>query len=247
MHKKAQIIYFSGTGNTKAVAEAYEDFFKAAGYEVLCQSMEEAPIIGTVDLLVIGGPIYAGNMPDHLINWVRKNIPSQKADALVFSTSAGLANAHGIHSITQKLMKKGYNVLGAHPYVMPRNFYIDKYPPTPADEIRRLCEAYPKAVGNHLAEVTSLSRIQKVPSTLGIDLLADVFRIMAKSMGKHFSITSDCIKCGKCEKNCPKQNIRVETKKFSNRCMMCTRCIHNCPTNAIRYKGVKIEQYRLEK
>lgn len=246
MHKKAQILYFSGTGNTKAVAVAYSDFLKAVGYAVECQSVEEAPIIGTVDLLVIGGPIYAGNMPDHLINWVRKNIPSQKADALVFSTSAGLANAHGIHSITQKLIKKGYNVLGAHPYVMPRNFYIDKYPPTSADEIRRLREAYPKAVESNLTDIASASGIQKTPSVLGIDLLADVFRIMAKSMGKHFSMTTDCIKCGKCEKNCPKQNIHVETGKYSNRCMMCTRCIHTCPANAIRYKGVKIQQYKLE-
>ena len=82
-------------------------------------------------------------------------------------------------------------------------------------------------------------------SVLGIDLLADVFRIMAKSMGHNFTMDETCIGCGTCERKCPKANIRVAEKRFGSQCMMCTRCIHNCPVNAIRYKGKKIEQYKV--
>ena len=81
-------------------------------------------------------------------------------------------------------------------------------------------------------------------SVVMMDFLADVFRIMAKYMGKSFHIGEQCIGCGRCEKNCPKKNIDHKEKKYANKCMMCTRCIHNCPVNAIDYKGKRIEQYR---
>ena len=82
-------------------------------------------------------------------------------------------------------------------------------------------------------------------SVIMIDLFADVFRLMAKSLGKSYQITDKCIGCGKCEKNCPQHNIDFRKKYYSNKCMMCTRCIHNCPVNAIAYKGKHIEQYQV--
>ena len=78
-----------------------------------------------------------------------------------------------------------------------------------------------------------------------IDFFADVFRMMAKSLGRSFQITDACIGCGKCEKDCPQQNIDFRKKLYSNKCIMCTRCIHNCPVNAIVYKGRQINQYRV--
>ena len=82
-------------------------------------------------------------------------------------------------------------------------------------------------------------------SVIMIDLLADLFRLMAKSLGKSFQITEKCIGCGKCEKNCPQHNINHIKKRYANKCMMCTRCIHNCPVNAIDYKEKHINQYRV--
>jgi ferredoxin len=92
-------------------------------------------------------------------------------------------------------------------------------------------------------DLPNLSSIDE--SVIMIDFLADLFRIMAKYMGRSFSIGEKCIGCGKCEANCPKKNILYKDKKYFNKCMLCTRCIHNCPVNAISYKGKQIEQYRV--
>ena len=51
-----------------------------------------------------------------------------------------------------------------------------------------------------------------------------------------------CIGCGKCEKLCPMNNIRIVDKKVvqNNRCTMCYRCINNCPKQAMTLLGKKI-------
>ncbi|MDW7678130.1 MAG: hypothetical protein SCK57_10755 [Bacillota bacterium] len=60
---KVFIIYFSGTGNTKSIAQGYERALKKQGHT-----------------------------PHELIQWVRRHIPPVTGNkkALVYSTSAGL-------------------------------------------------------------------------------------------------------------------------------------------------------------
>ena len=241
------IAYFSGTGNTQAIAYAYEKALAHLGHHVTITSIEKNETLPPHDLLIVGGPIYAGNMPDELINWVRKNISNitNNQKAIVFSTSAGLLNAHGIKSIGKKLAKKGYTVISTPTFEMPRNFYIYKYEPTPEPIQKQQFEDASKQIMDSIKAIDKDEPINTDASVLMIDLLADVFRIMAKSMGKNFQIDETCIGCGKCETSCPKQNINFRDKKYSNRCILCTRCIHNCPVNAISYKGKKIEPYKV--
>ena len=244
---KILIVYFSGTGNTQAIARGYERAIIKAGHSVVTSSIENLQEIPEHDFLIVGGPIYAGNMPDKLINWIRKKIPliDSNKRAIVFSTSAGLLNANGVKSIGKKLIKKGYTLVDAHTFEMPRNFYIDKYDPTP-EVIQK--QQFENAAADILKSVSKMNLnniFDMNESVIMIDLLADVFRLMAKSLGKSYQITDQCIGCGKCEKNCPQHNIDFRKKLYSNKCMMCTRCIHTCPVNAIAYKGKQIDQYQV--
>lgn len=47
--------------------------------------------------------------------------------------------------------------------------------------------------------------------------------------------TGLCIGCGKCETECPQNNIKVEKGKpaWGNDCVQCLACYHNCPARAI--------------
>ena len=51
-----------------------------------------------------------------------------------------------------------------------------------------------------------------------------------------------CIGCGKCEKLCPMNNIKIVDKKVvqNNQCTMCYRCINNCPKQAMTLLGKKV-------
>lgn len=249
---KIKMIHFSGTGNTKYIATYLGDKLKANNHNVSISSIEENPTIEKdIDLLVIGGPIYAGNVPEKLIRWILRNVPESNANCIVYSTSAGLLNANGVNSLAKKLSKKGYNILAKETYLMPRNFYFGRYPKNTKKEVNEIL----KNVNKQLDELSSKIHLDILKpkefenkGVIGKDLLAETFSVMARFIGKNFSVDDNCVKCGICIKNCPQNNISFDKNKnirFSNKCMMCTRCIHICPKNAINYKGVKYDQYSL--
>lgn len=249
---KAVIRYFSGSGNTRHVAEVIGQQLQDRGYTVSCGSIETGVIdLSPADLLVIGGPIMAGNVPELLIRWVLKEIPVvSRGTALVFTTSAGLQNANGVHSLTRKLVKKGYQVAGQPAFRMPRNYYFGRYQPTPAEEQLRLIKAIPSEVAQALAGMETSGQVsvpQGAGTVLTMDLMAELFSLIARGMGKKLtSFHDDCIGCGRCIRECPRQNIAARTGGgvlFQGKCMMCTRCLHGCPVHAIGYDRVKYEQY----
>jgi ferredoxin len=169
---------------------------------------------------------------------------------MVFTTSAGLENAHGVHSLSRKLVKKGYRIVGQPLFPMPRNYYFGRYEPTPQEAQERLVSEVPGKVTEALAWLNGDEGefpLQRRGKVLSQDLMAELFSVMARGMGRHFtSFAADCTKCGRCVRECPQKNIEAKPGGgvvFGRRCMLCTRCLHNCPAGAIGYDGVKYIRY----
>jgi ferredoxin/menaquinone-dependent protoporphyrinogen IX oxidase len=256
---KIGIYYFSGTGNTALFAEHLKKGFEKkwgedGDLQIHTKDISvDSKVEDDCDLIVIGGPIYAGNMPKMFIRWVLYNIPGtlRGIPAIVFSTSAGTENAFGVESISCKLQTKGYRVIAKEIVEMPRNFYFDKYKANSKEEIKSRIEAAKErgelVASNippeHLSGEKRLRNSKK--GVLLRDLLAETFSVMAKFMGKNYHATEACIQCGTCVKNCPTRNIEIAEvgTKHLGKCMMCTKCLHICPVNAIQYKGITLVQY----
>ena len=65
---------------------------------------------------------------------------------------------------------------------------------------------------------------------------------------KNFGVSNECISCGKCEKLCPVNVIKLIDNKptwVKKKCLVCLRCLHNCPNFAIQYgtNTIKHGQY----
>lgn len=243
---KIGIYYFSGSGNTKWVGEEMMGLLMKQGHQVEISSIEDKPQVGHEDLIIIGGPIYAGNMPEMLLKWVLKEVPKTNGGkAIVYSTSACLENAFGVFSLAKKLEKKGYKIGKLLPYILPRNYYISNYEPTPKAEAIQLFEEAKVAIDRDMMSFDgSYDRSQKV---IFWDIFAKIMLMMSKVMGRKLAASPHCTLCKKCERNCPTGNIRVNQEVvFAGKCMLCTRCIHSCPVNAITYKGKSIEQYDIK-
>ena len=105
---KAEVRYFTRTGNTKKLAEAI-----AQASECQAQSIP-APIDGYTDVLFLGASVYGGGISAEVKEYIHSLDKTQIGMAAVFSTSALVQRA--FPQIRKELEKEGIAVC-------PQNFY----------------------------------------------------------------------------------------------------------------------------
>lgn len=97
--------YYSKSGNTKAVAEAIA---KAAGIPAVSVDSAEAALSSPVDVLFIGGALYAYGIDSHLKAYLKTLTKNDVKKAVVFSTS--WISKHAIDLIKKGLAEQGIPV-----------------------------------------------------------------------------------------------------------------------------------------
>lgn len=108
--------YYSRSGNTRAVAEAIAN---AAGVEAVSVDRAEAGIKEPVDVLFIGGALYAYGLDNNLNTYLKMLKGAKVNKAVVFSTS-------WISKHSLDLIKKGLTEAGIP--VEEETFYVKNKP-----------------------------------------------------------------------------------------------------------------------
>jgi ferredoxin len=246
---EGKLFYFSATGNTRFVAERFRENFKRYGTELELLNIEN---IENIDLtgckyLIIGTPVHSELNPRITTDFAAR-LPEVKSDikCIVYSTQGANGTA-ATENIKRILVKKGYNVLIQTCFRMANNYYFGFGIERTEEEIAGYCRKVEEKV--RLVTEKFFKNVPVKESALGIRMLmgkmvSNGFYKFLPKLSANLTSTSDCTRCGKCLRNCPKGNITFEEGRavFHSQCIMCTRCIHLCPVNAIRYKGKKINQ-----
>ena len=107
--------YYSKTGNTKAVAEAIA---RAVNVEAVSVEKPEAQITEPVDVLFIGGALYAYGLDKHLKDYLKTLKKDSVKKAVVFSTS--WISKHSVELIKKGLSDNGIPVETEYFYVKNR-------------------------------------------------------------------------------------------------------------------------------
>ena len=97
--------YYSKSGNTRAVAEAVAE---AVGVKAVSVDTAEADIKEPVDLLFIGGALYAYGLDKHLKEYLKTLKKENVKKAVVFSTS--WISKHSVDLIKNGLKEVGIPV-----------------------------------------------------------------------------------------------------------------------------------------
>lgn len=235
--KSANLVYFTGTGGTARVADAFERSFMKRSVSVLRTELKgAAEPVDVGDVLVLLFPVYAFNAPKPIAEWLNKAQPVQGRPAVVVSVSGGgeISPNTACRSATIRLLeKKGYDVIYEKMMVMPSNFMIG------FDEI--LCamvlHATPVIVEKVVMEIMDGERHRTEP--YGIDRIASKLGCFeeygGRVFGRNLKVNEKCDHCGWCEKLCPQDNIKIIDGKhiFGNDCVICLRCVYGCPQKAI--------------
>lgn len=246
---KGILYYFSGTGNTKWVADRFKEKFQLYNVDidlVHIQSAEDKKI-EEYDFVIIGFPVYWKLPPKIVTDFLNKlNGTKKNKKAIVYCTQGALSSSASYFAAGY-LKKKGYVPSIQISIKMPNNFYFFVGKKYSENEIKNLLTFADKKIENIVENFMNEKKVKESSSLIKLQfskVMHNIFKGRIPRLSKNISSTKDCDKCGLCLRNCPQGNITFEDGHaiFHSKCILCLRCIYICPINAIRYKGKKIDQ-----
>lgn len=253
--KKVQIAFFSGTGGTKRIMEAFEKEIRQRGIAVTVTNLGEAskPKDSTdenaeteeFDLHIILFPVYALDAPRPIYDWINSadgNKIGRKAAVLSVSGGGEMWPNTGCRNGCCKALEgRGFEIIYDRMLCMPANMMAEVN-----DHLAmRLIQAVPQKV-LHIMDDILTGKIRRTSFRKGFirNYISKMERENSYRFGKSFIVSEECTSCGWCVKNCPVSNIKIDgtsgKPKFSDRCVACLRCVYGCPFHAIHAKNPMI-------
>lgn len=240
MNGKALVLYFSGTGHTKAMLEVLKKRMEKEGdFSVLLHSIEDngpAPDIGEFDLVVFSYPIHAFNMPLDYERHIRK-LDFSRGRAYAILKQSGephFLNDASSRTLLRRIRRSGKPFYGEWHLLMPYNIHF-RYPDFLVKRIlegdRLLLDAFLRKLGK---DETSSPKERILLSAVGWFFRIERFAGPLAAHGYAVDPTR-CVSCLQCVRSCPRKNIRLEEGKilFGRNCLLCMRCAFHCPKDAI--------------
>lgn len=246
------ILYFSGTGNSKYIAERLADALKDTLLRLNSRIQTgDTSALDTGERLVIVTPTYAWRIPrlvqDHLLH---TPLHGAKRAWFVMTCGSEIGNADKYNR--QLCRAKGIDAMGTAQIVMPENYIALFRAPQP-DEARQIVARAQPDIARAIAAIQKNQCFPPPRNTLYDRFMSGpvnpvFYSCIVKS--KAFTVSDACTGCGQCVQRCPANNITLQSGKpvWGGECTHCMACICYCPAAAIEYgkKSVGQPRYHFE-
>lgn len=238
------VLYFSATGNTEFIAK---EIAKRTGDTCLnlidrIKKQDYTPI-DSEKPFVICAPVYVCEIPRFMMKYLKKLTFTGSKDVYFILTSGGYCGPSG--NLLKSIFKKKKMICHGHAeFRMPRNYVAsDSYPMLEREQVEeRITESYKQldGVANDIISGNTLTARKVMMFETAVTVPFNPVWCKLKLTAKDFYVKDDCIGCGKCEKLCPLNNIKLVDKKpvWGKDCTHCMACIANCPVSSIEYGKV---------
>ena len=247
------ILYFSGTGNSRYVAERLsallDDELFSVGDALKRRALGR---ITVKERLVVVTPTYAWRLPRIVMDWMDQSSFCGVRDTYFVMTCGD--SIHNAQHYNRKISKKkGFEYKGTVKLIMPENYIAMFNSPTleRAEKIVDTADGYIEKIARVIREkgefrdkkVTFADRIMSGP----VNFLFYLFKVKTSP----FRVTEKCAGCARCASVCPLGNITMKDARpvWGSRCTHCMACISYCPMEAIEYAKIseKKVRYTIEK
>lgn len=236
----AVIYYFSGTGNSLAVAKDLGADLDNAKIIPIARALKTGTD-ASYDIVGVVYPVYMFGLPLIITEFLKKLKVKQDAYVFCVATLGGLPGR--AHTLSGNILRgRGIEMAAGFSVRMPGN-YTPMYgaePKEQQDDIFRKGKQKVKDI-SELVRQQQRGVLEEKPVWLNFLLYVLLYRGGAAQIplaAKDFWITDACTKCGICGEVCPVENIRMQDGKpvWLDHCQHCLACLHWCPVEAIQYK-----------
>ena len=238
------IIYFSGTGNSRYVAEFFADKLgdEAVNAGPYIKEGRRGEFTSEKPYIFVA-PTYCWQLPhifrDFLFasSFAKEGEEAQKAYfVMTCGSDIGCAAKHNA-PIAAKL---GLTDMGTLEVVMPEN-YVAMFPVPGAEESAAIVKNATSTIEGGIRIVQRGSKFPVAHSgplnSFKSGPLNPMFYAVAVK-AKPFYTTDACVSCGKCVEECVLNNIKLGADGkpvWGDKCTHCMACICGCPAEAIEY------------
>jgi len=246
--KRIAIYYFSGTGNSFAVARDLSEKLDAHLISVSSLINQES-IAAEADLVGFVFPIYDFKPPALIGQFIRK-LKSIELKYIFAVCTCGLTTSHSLKFLEKEIKNSGGRLSAGFAVHMPHNGVgsgaaSESKHEQMFENWKMKCEeicAYVRAENEGRIESSSVFFTYFEPWV--IRMLPSAFKLLAIMLLRGvnalaFAPDARCNGCGICEKICPLQNIEITRGKpvWGDNCVSCFACLHWCPMESISLGG----------
>ncbi len=247
------IFYFSGTGNSLAVAKtistACNDTLRSIPEEMKRNESSCEYLLGEGEPIGFVYPVYAWAPPAMVLEFIEKlSIPNYEDNFIFSVATCGDFIGNTMEALIKVLKKKGLTLHSSFSVVMPSNYIILSDVDSEEIEEKKLREADIRM--KYIAEIIrdrkrGVFDVKKGPVPVFLtNVINPLFNKYARTADKFYA-TDVCTSCGRCEEICPVGSIAVNGKPaWGKDCTQCLACINSCPVKAIQYGKKTINKGR---
>lgn len=239
------IFYFSGTGNSKWVAEEIAKKIEDKAYNI--SKLSELSKINEEKQIGFVFPIYAWGVPEAMEIFVQKleNVKTFTFGICTCGADAGIA---------LKKLSEIYHLDSSYSIIMPSNYIIGEDLEDEDIILKKIDNAKKEIeiISNEIMQRKKVYRVNegKMP-TFKSNVINKGFNKFVRNTKPFYVKKEYCNSCGLCAKICPASTITLVDGKpvWNEKCYQCLSCINKCPKSAIQYgkKTEKRRRYNIEK